>query len=131
MTLHLEGRLLLPSSACWERAVPVRSGSLSLLVNMTCVKVAGRGPQSWGLCSPHHSSSFHPPAPVVEEEFYFSMGEKEARRISTNSSSRPPPRPALMAGREPWKNSKSDSFLLQKSAEKWPQHPIIIRCCSQ
>lgn len=124
MTLHLEGGLL-PSvmGACVLRVrCARRSGSLSLLVNMTCVKVAGRGPQSWGLCSPHHSSSFHPPAPGVEEEFYFTAwekkGEEDLNKQLQQTPSRPPPHPALMARREPWKNSKSDSFLLRKSAEK-------------
>lgn len=135
MTLHLEGRLLQSAmggpaafSACCESAVPVhrcpRSGSLSLLVNMTCVKVAGRGPRSWGLCSPHHSSSFHPPCPCSRGGVLLhGMGEKKKSEEDLNKQlqqtpGRPPPHPALMARREPWKNSKSDSVFAPEKCRK-------------
>lgn len=109
MTLHLEGKLMeslmepATFSVFCEPAVPFkrcpRSGSLSLLENMTCVKVAGWALNA-GLCSPHHSSSFQRTACVVEEEFYFTAWEKKVRRISTNSSDRLQgrllPQPALM-----------------------------------
>lgn len=98
MTLHLEGKLKesvmepATSSVFCESAGPIkccpRSGSPSLLENMTCVKVAGRA-LNVGLCSPHHSSSFHHAARVVEEEFYFAAWE-QVRRILINSSSRLP-----------------------------------------
>lgn len=98
MTLHLEGKhtesVMEPAtySVLCVSAVPVkccpRSGFHSLLENMTCVKVAGQA-LNVGLCSPHHSSSFHRAACVVEEEFYCAAWEK-VRRISTNGSGRLP-----------------------------------------
>lgn len=109
MTLHLEGKLkgsvMEPAafSVFCESAGPVkrrpRSGSPSLLENMTCVNVAGRA-FNVGLCSPRHSSSFHRAACVAEEEFYFAAWEKVRRTFINSSSglpSRPPPQPALMA----------------------------------
>lgn len=119
-------------SVLWAWRCP-RSGSLSLLENMTCVKVAGWALNA-GLCSPRHSSSFQRAACVVEEEFYFTAWEKKSQedlnKQLRQTPSRQPPQPALMARWDPQKNSKFGSFLPEEKCRKLiTTHIIIILFC--